>query len=98
MRLWEQQELQSPIRNPYHPHLSCREEWSKSIHEMAEIGEPLLQVGHRHQMERKARKRGDRAPDLHVDPEKYVAWLQRQRALPYVELARALDRQSRYSR
>ena len=52
----------------------------------------------RHAMERASRKRGDRVPNLQADPEAYVLWLQRQRALPYVQLARALDAWSRLSR
>ena len=58
----------------------------------------LSAIHERHALERKARKRGERVPDLQTDPEAYVLWLQRQRQLPYVELARDLDAQSRQSR
>jgi hypothetical protein len=33
----------------------------------------------------------------HMDPEGYVKWLERQRMAPWIDLARSLDAQSRYS-
>lgn len=51
-----------------------------------------------HALERKARARGERVPSLLSDPEAYVVWLQQQRQLPYVEMARDLNEQSRHSR
>ncbi len=55
----------------------------------------LRDIRERHAYERKARARGERVPNLHSDPNAYVSWLQRQRALPYIELARDLTEQSR---
>jgi hypothetical protein len=50
-------------------------------------------IKERHALERKARARGERVPSIH-DPEAYVVWLQRQRVLPWDELARDLNKQS----
>lgn len=61
----------------------------------ARVQAELCAMYERYDLERKARARGERVPSLHSDPEAYVSWLQRQRALPYIELARDLDRQSR---
>ncbi len=55
----------------------------------------LSAIRQRHDMEQKARARGERVPRLSSDPEAYAAWLQRQRVLPYVELARDLNERSR---
>ena len=55
----------------------------------------LRAIKERLAMETAARKRGEREPSLHADPEAYVKWLQRQRDLPWVEMARSLDQQSR---
>ncbi len=55
-------------------------------------------IRERHTLERASRKRGERVPNIHTDPEAYVLWMQRQRALPYIELARDLNEQSRQSR
>jgi HK97 family phage prohead protease len=52
-------------------------------------------IRERRNLERAARVRGERVPDLRCDPEAYVIWLQRQRALPYIELARDLNEQNR---
>jgi hypothetical protein len=60
--------------------------------------EEIQAIQQRHALERAARKRGERVPSLHGDPEAYASWLQRQRGLPWVELARSLEQQSRHSR
>jgi HK97 family phage prohead protease len=54
----------------------------------------LRAIRRRHDLERTVRVRGERIPSLYSDPEAYVVWLQRQRALPYIELARDLNEQS----
>ena len=64
----------------------------------ARVQAELSAIHERHALERKARKRGEHVPDMQADPEVYVLWLQRQRALPYVQLARDLAAQSRHSR
>jgi hypothetical protein len=57
--------------------------------------EEIRAIHERHALEHTAHKRGERVPSLHGDPEAYASWLQQQRGLPWVELARDLNEQSR---
>ncbi len=70
-------------------------ERAEANHLQAKWRDELRAIRQRYTLERKARARGERVPNLQANPEAYVVWLQRQRALPYIDLARDLNEQNR---